>query len=138
VDGISLPKSVLDFSRHEELCLDLPVKNSFAEIYTHEEFHSTLVREKARADRHGHGFSLVAIEVSGLDDINSFTKNLQKLVRASDDIGWFDHKVLGVYLFNTSAKGAWKFVDKCRRTMGVGFSTFNCSVYCYPNEWCNL
>jgi oligoribonuclease NrnB/cAMP/cGMP phosphodiesterase (DHH superfamily) len=114
----------------------LTTQNSADCFYSKEEFHSILVREKARADRNGHGFSLVAIQVTRNEDISSVVKYLQKKIRAADEIGWFDHNTLGVLLYNTSANGAWQFVNKNRTETEDVCSLFKCSVYSYPNEWC--
>ena len=135
---IALTMRNLNLGRPIELSVDFPVQNTQTEIYSQEEFHTILAREKARADRTGHGFSVVAIEVFSLHDITSFVKYLQQRIRASDDIGWFDDNKLGIFLFNTSALGASQFVNKCRENKGDDFSTFRSSVYSYPNEWCDF
>jgi len=128
----------LNLGRLIDLSVDFPVQNTLTDIYSQEEFHSILVREKARADRTGQGFSVVTIEVFSLHDVTSFVKHLQQRIRASDDIGWFGDNKLGVFLFNTKALGASQFVKKCRGKTGDGFSSFKCSVYSYPNEWCDF
>ena len=135
---IALTMRNLNLGRPIDLSVDFPVQNTQTEIYSQEEFHTILAREKARADRTGHGFSVVAIEVFSLHDITSFVKHLQQRIRASDDIGWFDDNKLGIFLFNTSALGASQFVNKCRENKGDDFSTFISSVYSYPNEWCDF
>ena len=103
-----------------------------------EEFQAILTREKARADRNGHGFSLVAIEVSRKVDAFSLIKYFQNKIRRSDEIGWFDNKTLGILLYNTSANGAWQFVNKNSKSPADFFSMFKYSVYSYPNEWCDF
>ena len=128
----------LNLGKLIDLSVDFPMQNTLTDIYSQEEFHSILVREKARADRTGQGFSVVTIEVFSLHDVTSFVKHLQQQIRASDDIGWFDDNKLGIFLFNTAALGASQFVDKCRENMGDSFSSFKCSIYSYPNEWCDF
>ncbi|MBE9520915.1 MAG: hypothetical protein IME97_07275 [Proteobacteria bacterium] len=135
MDGISIT-GLLQLSRFTGLSKDLVEQNLVADICSQEEFHSILVREKARADRNGHGFSLVAIEVSNLEDSPSLTERFQQLIRTTDEIGWFDHNTLGVFLYNTSALGAWQFVNNSKKKTGDDFSITNCSVYSYPNDWC--
>ena len=136
--GIVLTMRNLNLGRLIDLSVDFPVQNTLTDIYSQEEFHSILVREKARADRTGQGFSVVTIEVFSLHDVTSFVKHLQQRIRASDDIGWFDDNKLGIFLFNTAALGASQFVSKCREKTGDGFFSFKCSVYSYPNEWCDF
>ena len=135
---IALTMRNLTLDRLIDLSEDFPVQNTLTDIYSQEEFHSILVREKARADRTGQGFSVISIEIFSLHDVTSFVKHLQQQIRASDDIGWFDDNKLGIFLFNTKALGASQFVDKCRENMGDSFSSFKCSVYSYPNEWCDF
>jgi hypothetical protein len=135
---IALTMRNLNLDRLIDLSVDFPVQNTLTDIYSQEEFHSILVREKARADRTGQGFSVVTIEVFSLHAVTSFVNHLQQRFRASDDIGWFDGNKLGVFLFNTAALGASQFVNKCRENMGDGFSSFKCSIYSYPNEWCDF
>jgi hypothetical protein len=103
-----------------------------------EEFQAILIREKARADRNGHGFSLVAIEVSRKEDVLSLVKYFQNKIRSSDEIGWFDNNTLGILLYNTSANGAWRFVNKNRKSPADFFSMFKYSIYSYPNKWCDF
>ena len=137
MDGISIMR-LLRLSRFTGLSKDLVGQDLVADICSQEEFHSILVREKARADRNGHGFSLVAIEASNMENSSSLTERLQQLIRTTDEIGWFDHNTLGVFLYNTSALGAWQFANNSRKKTGDCFSISKCSVYSYPNEWCGF
>jgi hypothetical protein len=135
MDGITA-NGLLHLSRITGLSKKLARQDSVADICLQEEFHSILVCEKARADRNGHGFSLVTIEVSNIDDTPSLTERLQHLIRTTDEIGWFDNTTLGVLLYNTSALGAWQFVNNTSKKRVDDFSISKCSVYSYPNEWC--
>ena len=135
MDGISIT-GLLNLSRLTGLSKDLDGQDLVADICSQEEFHSILVREKARADRNGHGFSLVVIEASNLEDSPSLTERFQQLIRTTDEIGWFDQNTLGIFLYNTSALGAWQFVNNSKKATGDDFSISNCLVYSYPNEWC--
>jgi hypothetical protein len=80
--------------------------------------------------------SSAAIEVSNLNNTPSLTEHFQQLIRTTDEIGWFDQNTLGVFLYNTSALGAWQFVNNSKKKPGDDFSISNCLVYSYPNEWC--
>jgi hypothetical protein len=137
MDGISIT-GLLHLSRFTGLSKDLVGQDLVADICSQEEFHSILVREKARADRNGHGFSLVAIEVSNMENNPSLTERLQQLIRTTDEIGWFDNNTLGVFLYNTNALGAWQFVNNSKKKTDDDFSISNCLVYSYPNEWCSF
>ena len=134
MNGSITATGLLHLSRLAGLAKDLPSQNFVADIYSQEEFYSILVREKARADRNGHGFSLVSIEISNLENIQILTDHFQKLIRNTDEIGWFEHNTLGIFLYNTSTLGAWQFVNNTKKT-GGHFSISKCSIYSYPNEW---
>ena len=125
-----------NFSVPTELSEDRAEESLTVEICTREEFHDILVCEKARADRNGHGFSLVTFESPDIEDISSFVVQIKQRIRTTDEIGWFDHNTLGVFLYNTPAMGARQFVNNSSEKKDDLFS--KCSVYSYPNEWCAL
>jgi hypothetical protein len=129
---------LLDLSRLRVFFKDPTRQNTLVGICSEEEFHFILGREKARADRNGHGFSLVAIEVQSPADLPFLTEHLLKRIRTTDEIGWFADNTLGVFLYNTSALGAWQFVNNSSKNTGDDFSISECSVYSYPNEWCGF
>jgi hypothetical protein len=129
---------LFDLNRSKNLSQGLTLQGSMAGIFSQEEFHSILIREKARADRNGHGFSLVAIEVDQQADIDFFVKNFQKKIRKSDEIGWFDYNTLGILLYNTTALGAWQFVNKNKIGIDDGSGVFKWLVYSYPTDWCAI
>ena len=137
MNGISIT-GLLQLSIFTGLSKDLAGQDLVADICSQEEFHSILVREKARADRNGHGFSLVAIEISKTDDTSFLVDRFQQLIRTTDEIGWFDSNTLGVFLYNTPACGARQFVNNSKKKTGDDFSVSNCLVYSYPNEWCSF
>jgi len=138
MNGIAAGTRLLNLSRLGVFLKKQTMQDSVVGICSEEEFHSILKREKARADRNGHGFSLVAIEVQSPDALPLLADHLLKRIRNTDEIGWFDGNILGVFLYNTSALGAWQFVNNSRKKTGEGFSMSNCSVYSYPNEWCGF
>jgi hypothetical protein len=138
MNGIALTKRFLSMSLETDLHIDVPKQNALLEIYSQEEFHAILVREKARADRNGHGFSLVTFEVSNPKVMPYLAEYLMRRIRTTDDIGRFDHDTLGVFLYNTPALGAWQFVNKCRKKTDDDFPRIKCKVYSYPNSWCDF
>ena len=127
-----------NFSIPTELSEDRAEESLTVEICTREEFHEILVCEKARADRNGHGFSLVTFESPDFKDILSFIAQIKQRIRTTDEIGWFDHNILGIFLYNTPATGAWQFVKNSSEKKDDLFSACRCSVYSYPNEWCTF
>ena len=122
-------------SNRADIFAGLEMQNVGVEVATLEDFHAILVREKARADRNGHGFSLVVYAALDQMDIPSFVDQVKQRLRTTDEIGWFDHNTLGVFLYNTPARGAWQFVNNSSEKKEDQFSTCKCSVYSYPNEW---
>jgi len=137
MDAIYAIKNI-NVGRHSFFFQEQAVENSIVEICSQEEFHDILVREKARADRNGHGFSLVAFETQEFEDISSFVAQIKQRIRTTDEIGWFDHKTLGVFLYNTPALGAWQFVNNNSEIKEDKLPTCKYSVYSYPNEWCTF
>jgi len=105
-------------------------------IYSVEQFHLALEREKARAERNGHGVSLVIIQTSGhksperprLEDV------LKGRLRIMDEAGWFDRSRLGVLMPYTSRQGAWHLIEDMCRLMRGALSPSDCRVYTYPQD----
>jgi len=101
-------------------------------------FRRVLERERARADRNGHGFSLVSFEIgkrSGTDLVRRLQQVISTRARASDEIGWLDRKHLCVLLYNTPTEGAWDYVKCVRGALSVGRTAPECNVYTYPMAW---
>jgi lipopolysaccharide/colanic/teichoic acid biosynthesis glycosyltransferase len=90
-------------------------------------FQAILAKERARADRNDHCFSLVSFEVglqdSNMDATNYLIDRLKKKLRITDEIGWLDNHSIGVLLFNALNEEASLFIEKIKR---------NCS----PNILC--
>ena len=110
-------------------------------ISPEERFLTVLRRESARADRNGHGFSLVAVEMS--KDAASgpvagrVARFLAQQVRATDEIGWFEKNRIGVLLYNTPPRGAWRFVEKVKDQTAAVLPRPQFEVLTYPSGWGN-
>jgi len=104
-------------------------------IKTATAFHATLAKERARADRNSHGFSLVSFKVGpldyGTDTTKYFIDQLKKQVRITDQIGWLDNYTIGVLLFNTPSAEASKFIERIQRIYPHK-KFFKYSISCYP------
>jgi len=118
--------------------------NTFGIIHSSESFRLILERERARAERTGHVFSLVVFDSNNgkgneaiiLGQLGSVL--LQK-VRMSDEVGWFDEeKSIGALLPGTSAEGAWQFIDIVRDRMGDAAAGLLNTVYTHPYSWNDL
>jgi lipopolysaccharide/colanic/teichoic acid biosynthesis glycosyltransferase len=116
------------------------------------DFTLVLERERARADRNGHGFSLVTFKVG---EGNQATADRLKQVladrlRLTDELGWYDDERLGVLLFNTPREGAWNYANRVQaallQTAPLQTAPLQaallpvdplpeCGVYTYPAAW---
>jgi len=107
-------------------------------IYSQEEFRSILERERARSDRSGQRFSVVAFEVGNPETNGVCTERLaqvlSKRLRLTDAVGWFDQQHIGVFLYNTPSEGAWRFANDIRQVVADAGPPFECTVYVYPKD----
>lgn len=98
-------------------------------------------RERARADRIGGGFSLVAFGGKKADlyrgESRAVGEHLVERIRTTDEIGWLDDGRLGVMLPDTPTAGAWKFVEDVRVALSDAIRIPPCTVYSYPESWTN-
>ena len=108
-------------------------------LYSTEEFRAILERERARANRNGHEFSLVVFDVSdGKGDstcAQRIADGLKGRLRATDELGWFDNLRLGVVLPYTAPEGAWKVAEDCCQRIATGAWCPTYTVYAYPSRW---
>jgi len=85
-------------------------------IHSVADFDAIIAKEKARADRNSHLFSLVSFEIdlsdSSKDSVACFAYYLKNRIRITDQIGWLDTNSIGVLLFNSSRVEAEKFIEK--------------------------
>jgi lipopolysaccharide/colanic/teichoic acid biosynthesis glycosyltransferase/GGDEF domain-containing protein len=106
---------------------------SLENIYSQKEFLIVLNRARAQADRNGNCFALATFDVGETAgrslDLSEMVRLLSNRIRATDAIGWFDEKQLGVYLFDSNAKDAQSFCEEIR---GQIDSEIPNRVYVYP------
>jgi lipopolysaccharide/colanic/teichoic acid biosynthesis glycosyltransferase len=114
-----------------------PAAGAPSGLYSVEQFHLALERERARADRNGHHVCLVLLPVparDGTPEWSPFVRTLRARLRLTDEAGWFDRSHLGVLMPYTSCQGAWHMIeDLCRRLEGR-LSGSDCRVYIYPYD----
>jgi lipopolysaccharide/colanic/teichoic acid biosynthesis glycosyltransferase len=101
------------------------------------QFRQVLTRERARTDRSGDRFCLLAF--TSRDPATSPNLHLQlssilrRRLRSTDEAGWLDRSRIGVMLPGTPPRGAWKLAeDVCVALESVPRPL--CQVYCYPSE----
>ena len=97
-------------------------------IYSVAEFRRIIDRERARADRTDHQFSMIVLDLganngngNGNRNRNSNGKLMQKVysrLRRIDELGWYDQRRIGIILPYTSEKGAQAFAESLCQLMG--------------------
>jgi lipopolysaccharide/colanic/teichoic acid biosynthesis glycosyltransferase len=112
--------------------------NPIGNIYPSESFRFILERERARAERTGHIFSLVIFSFNhGNGNDSAYMERLGTVlvqkVRMSDEVGWYDEKTsLGALLPGTTVEGALQFIDIIKKLMGEIASGLVTKIYTYP------
>jgi lipopolysaccharide/colanic/teichoic acid biosynthesis glycosyltransferase len=105
-------------------------------LHSAEELRRILERERARADRTGDVFSLIAFSA---DDRNGDPATLAEVaailkrrLRSTDELGWLDTRRLGAVLPSTSAAGAGKVAEEICSACSPNRARPSYQVYCYP------
>ena len=110
-------------------------------LYSEEEFRSIIERERARADRTDHQFSLIILDLGFPDEShNTSHPILQKVfrrVRIIDEIGWYGQNRIGIILPYTSAQGAQKFAQSLCNSFSLTTEECLLNVYTYDSDQTN-
>ena len=110
-------------------------------IHSVAQFYTILERERARADRNGHQFSMVVFDTGDAQadstQVQHLVRVVVKRIRLTDQAGWFDSHRIGVVLPETSMVGAWAFADDVCQTIAAKASLPKCTFYTYPSSWSN-
>ena len=112
--------------------------NPLGGIHSSDAFRAMIERERARAERTGHIFSLVIFgfnhgKANHAALLERLGKVLVQKVRMSDEVGWYDEeKSIGSLLPGTSVEGAWQFIDIIKKKIADVESSLICTVYSYP------
>src|SRR6476660_3005707 len=99
-------------------------------------FRAALYRERAKADRTEHEFSVLLLETNAAQaaDVDELLiDKVREQIRLSDEIGFFDARRVGVLLPDTGESGALKLANDIRR--GTRPSPPKVTVYTYPGKW---
>src|SRR5688500_6808595 len=83
-------------------------------LYSAEQMQAALDRERARADRNGHVFSLLRFSLGSVVHPSRYEPLilvLQRRLRCTDEIGWLDRGQVGVILANTGSRDAFRVRD---------------------------
>jgi len=108
-------------------------------IHSIEAFRDILERERARAERTGHEFSVVVFDArrqngTAIACLKDLARTLASRVRTSDEVGWFSDRSIGIALPATSAEGAWKFADDVTTRADSTTVSLDRTVYTYPTK----
>lgn len=110
-------------------------------IHSQKEFVRVIERERERANRNKHHFSLIILEL-GLKDLkkdktNIFISKIGKRIRIIDEIGWYGQNRVGVILPYTSSNGAREFIESLGDLMDSLIPAPIFTICTYP-PGCNL
>lgn len=108
-------------------------------IYGEKEFMRVLARERARAERSDHHFSLVVFETrcGKQPHSNAQTHLLDELharMRTTDEAGWLRQNRIGAILHNATAQNGWLFAKNIQMSLLADGTQLLCSVYSYPPQ----
>jgi len=101
-------------------------------VLPREEFRAIIRHECARCDRNSHEFSLILLDLdrfngNGKRHSNQFIRNTIRRMRTTDEIGWFDHNRIGIFLPETSNEGAKSFIKEITKENSF-------KIYTYPSS----
>ena len=104
-------------------------------ISSEEEFKRIIDRERARADRTDHQFSLIVFDL-GFTNGNQNNNGLllQKIIyrmRRIDEIGWYDPRRIGIILPYTTERGAQRFAESLCQLLDPSLAHCIFNVYTY-------
>jgi len=103
-----------------------------------DEFHVLIARERARADRIGHTFSLLVFRLAPLGDnrlaVRRLVSMLNRRLRDTDEMGWYDDTHLGAILPYVDREAAGKIADSITKA-AFGSARKMYTIYTYPESW---
>jgi lipopolysaccharide/colanic/teichoic acid biosynthesis glycosyltransferase len=106
-------------------------------VFSVKTFRFILRRERSRADRSGHSFSLIILRLPArrTQGANRWLLNaLAKQIRIADSIGWVDSLSLGVLLPDTTTDGAVAFLEKAVPAIADAGTVPEINIYSYPED----
>jgi hypothetical protein len=116
-------------------------KRGLEEIYSMEEFKRIIEKERARADRNNHTFSLVLFDLGSSDmkktNIIPLIGEIKGRIRFVDETGWYDDQRIGMILPYTSNTGATKLAENICESLGSPIPKLMCTIYTYPLDKLN-
>ncbi len=102
-------------------------------------FHALLNHERSRSDREGSEFSLVVLDVTGLESngrgIQLVARTIKAKMRSIDEFGWLDSRNIGILLPVTKNEGGRRFAHRLCDSIPTPPSPIPSMVYTYPAHW---
>ena len=118
---------------------DVSRHRSFRDMYSVAQFDRVLRRERARTDRNGDPFAMIAFtpreDHEPQQTLVRLAKTLKRRLRFTDEIGWLESGKIGAVLPSTPADGAWKVADDVCLAFPPHCHPPHCEVYVYPSQW---
>ncbi|HDL18292.1 MAG TPA: hypothetical protein ENH29_04505, partial [Bacteroidetes bacterium] len=106
-------------------------------VLTPRQLRSVIERERSRADRNGHVFSLIIFYVRENKNvehlIDEFITSLTGRLRETDVPGWFNQLSLAVFLPDTAAEGAKRLATSICRELPCKEVSYK--IFTYPDDW---
>ena len=122
-----------------KVALALSKTGCVGRLQSPEQLDAAIRLEQARVDRNQRVFSLVLLNTGDPKTNGTAAHSLVHLlldrIRSTDEIGWFDHRRIGVLLPYTPRDGAQKFVDDVRLAVEAETSPPEYAIYTYPSHW---
>jgi hypothetical protein len=117
---------------------DLFNNGSEQDIYSEKDFLKIIERERERANRNNHPFSLIVFDLESFQVYNLYTSKFIKMIilrmRKIDEIGWYSQRRIGILLPYTNSQGAAEFIESLQNFLGIKMRKFSCTVYSYPSD----
>lgn len=113
--------------------------NSTPRFYSTEQLETVLRRERMRADRNHHDFSMIVFDFGErpISDgkIKKLHEYLKSGLRAIDEIGWFTENQIGIVLPYTKAENASILASKLKIQIEKIAAIQAVHIYAYPSVW---
>lgn len=107
-------------------------------MHSPDAFRAILERERARADRYDHEFSVVLFDVKKIGNKDELVKHLAHVLlqrkRSTDEVGWFDAGLIGVILPNTPVDGSRQFAHEVSQKIANNYTRPPYVIYKYPSQ----
>ena len=112
-------------------------RNVAGAIYSEEEFRRIIDKERARADRTDHQFSLIVFDLGCTSSHSENGLQFQKILsrtRKIDEIGWYDRGRIGILLPYTPEWGAQKLAESLTELLDPSKAPCSFKIYTYGSD----